>query len=270
MRTLLTIFIIGLLCICTTSYRYKNNIVTSSVNFKAANGKIPIAGYWVSENYFNSIKENKSQKKAQNNSLLIIIPERANEKTTILYAFHDDFDYYTILKNQNKYEIWETQNKRLSKLEYVIEVISSSRIKMGENVLVKINPVIVNDLNHLGLKNEILIQEELLFKGEYITADGKKVEFKNNGQIIGLDGFHYYAPNNENYDEGSQVDQVQLVKSEKNIEWKDEENYGYKFNRDTLELYKIKCIEFDSTSHNCGIIEFGELIYKLRKTNNNR
>jgi len=270
MRKILTIFILGLFCVCTSSYGYKNIIGPTSIDNKAENGKIPIAGCWVSENYFHSIKKNKSQKNAQNNSLLIIIPEKCNEKTTIMENFHDDFEYFTILKNHSKYEVWEIHDYQKAKFYYTIEVISSTKIKIGDTILVKIDPLRIKDFYHNGLKNEILVQEELLFKGEYITSDNKKVVFKKNGEIIGLDGFYYYAPNNDYYDEGSQVDQVCLIKSEKNIGWKDLENYGYKFNKDTLELYKIKCVEFDSISHNCGIVEFGELKYKLRKTNNNR
>jgi hypothetical protein len=243
---------------------------TALVDLETVDTIIPIAGCWVSENYLNSIKEYKSPKKAQDNSLLIIIPERYNEKTTIMYDFHDDFDYFTILKNHSKYEIWDTHDNLKSKLEYTIEVISSTKIKIGDSILRKINPLRVKDLYHNGLKDEMLIQEELLFKGIYLTIDGKEVEFKNNGQLCGLDGFYYYKPNNDYYDGGMQVDQLILVKSEKNIEWKDLEYFGFKFNRDTLELYKLNCIDFDSAFlNNCAVLEYGKLEYKLWKTNNN-
>jgi len=272
MRILLIILMITLFFACASIYRNQNNIVAFSLlDIKYQNEKIPIAGIWVSENYINSLKEKKSPRTAQQgNSLLIIIPERANDKTTIMDGFHDDFDDYTIIKNQTKYEIWETHDNRKSKLEYIIEVISSSKIKIGETILIKIEPFKLKDFLHNGLKEEILIQEELLFKGMYITSDGKKVEFKKNGQINGLDSFYYYKPINDYFDEGMQVDQLILVKSEKNIEWKDLEYYGFKFNYDTLELYKLNCLAFDSTSQNCGVVEFGKLEYKLWKTNNNR
>jgi hypothetical protein len=254
-----------------SSYRHQNNIVDSSLlDTKSENENIPIAGIWVSENYINSLKEKKSPRIAQQgNSFLIVIPERTNEKTSIMDGFHDDFDNYFILKNQNRFEIWETHDNRLTKLEYIIEVISSSKIKIGETILIKIDASTVKDFLHYGLKEEILIQEELLFKGIYLTSDGKKVELKKNGQINGLDSFYYYKPINDYYDEGMQVDQLILVKLEKNIDWKDLEYYGFKFNCDTLELYKLNCLEFDSTSRNCGVVELGKLEYKLWKINNN-
>jgi len=270
MRILLIILMIALFFACASSYRHQNNNVASSL-LDIKSESIPIAGIWVSENYINSLKEKKSPRIAQQgNCLLIIIPERTNEKTSIMDGFHDDFDYYSILKNQNRFEIWETHDNSLSKLEYIIEVISSSKIKIGETILIKIDPFKVKDVLHNGLKEEILIQEELLFKGIYLTSDGKKVEFKKNGQINGLDSFYYYKPINDYHDEGMQVDQLILVKSQKNIEWKDLEYYGFKFICDTLELYKLNCLEFDSTSQNCGVVELGKLEYKLWKTNNNR
>jgi hypothetical protein len=262
-RTFFSILIVGLLFSGFSIDRECNRIITTIVDFENVDTIIPIAGCWLSENYLNRINEYKSPKKAQDNSPLIIIPERYNEKTTIMYDFHDNFDYFTIFKNHNKYEIWETHNYLKTKLEFIIEVVSSTKIKIGDTILRKINPLRVNDFYHNGLKNEMLIQEELLFKGIYLTTDGKKVEFKNNGQINGLHDFYYYKPISDYFDEGMQVDQLIMVKSEKDIEWKDLEYYGFKFNSDTLELYKLNCIEFDSTSQNCAEVENGELLYKL-------
>jgi hypothetical protein len=264
-KILFIILIIGLLTAGISGCRILNNTSTSEVDIKEKKSRIPIAGCWVSENYFNSIKYFKSPKKAQGNSLLIIIPQWTNEKATIMYDFHDDFDYFTIVENQNMYEIWEKHVNLKTNLYSIIEVISSTKIKIGEFVLIKINPIIVKDYFHQGLKSEILIQEELLFKGNYLTSEGKEVEFKNNGQLKGLDGFYFYAPNNDYYDEGMQVDKMILVKSKKDFGWKDLEFYGFKFNTDTLEIYKLNCIVYDSTSQNCAEVEFGELKYRLER-----
>jgi len=262
LRILLMILTLGILFSFSYMQRQPKRMETTRVDLKSLDTTITISGCWVSEKYFNSIKEFKSPKKAQNGSCLIIIPNRNLQKTTILYDFHDWFDYYEILKNHNKYEIWETRNDSITKLQNTIE-LTSSNIKVDGNVFVKISPIMKKDIIHNGLKSEILIQEEILFKGNYLTSDGKNVEFKNNGQLIGLDDYHYYSPINDYYDEGMQVDQIILVKTEKNIEWKDLEWFGFKFNKDTLKLYKLNCLAFDSTSHNCGVVELGDLVYKL-------
>lgn len=248
---------------CNPKYMPQSHSDTPIIGFKAKNSKIAIAGCWVSEVYLKSLKEFKSPKRAQDNGLLLIIPKRVNEKVSYMEAFHDDFDYYSILKNKNTYEIWEIINDNPPKLEFVIEVISPTRIKIGTIVLEKINPLIKSDFLRRGLKEQVMIQEDLLFKGKYITSDNRKVEFTKDGKIKGLDDFYFYQPINDYYDMGMQVDQLVLVKSRKNIEWKDLEYFGFTFNHDTLELYKLNCISFDTTSGYCGEVENGELKYKL-------
>ncbi|MDO8897190.1 MAG: hypothetical protein Q7V19_06025, partial [Bacteroidales bacterium] len=168
-----------------------------------------------------------------------------------------------IVKNNSNYEIWEDLNKPNNKLEYTIKVISSTSIKIGEIVLIKINPLRLRDFFHNGLKNELLVQEELLFKGVYITTDGKKVEFKNNGQIEGLEDYFYYKPESDYYDQGMQVDQVILVSSNSDFKREDLDYYGFEFEYDTLRLYKLNCIVFDSANQNCVEVGHGELLYKL-------
>jgi hypothetical protein len=262
-RIILTFLTIGLWIACSIGCLQQYSSAITSNELGVASEKISIAGYWVSENYFNSLKEYKSPKRAQDSSLLIIIPERIDEKAIILYDFHDGFDCYSIVKNRGFYEIWENFNSQNSKLEYIIKVISSNRIEIDATVLIKINPMRVKDFLHNGIKNEVLIQEELLFKGVYLTADGKRVEFMNNGQLEGLEGYYHYKPENDYYDQGMQVDQLILVKTETSFQFKDHEYYGFIFNYDTLELYKLHCVLFDSTSQNCAEVENGELRYKL-------
>ncbi len=254
---------IGLSFSCLSVYRQNSHIGISSDEQKGINEKISISGIWVSVNYYNSLKEFKSPKKAQDNSLLLIIPESVNEKVTIMHDFHDDFDDYVIVKNNSNYEIWEDLNKPNNKLEYTIKVISSTSIKIGEIVLIKINPLRLRDFFHNELKNELLVQEELIFKGVYLTTDGKKVEFKNNGQIEGLEDYFYYKPESDYYDQGMQVDQVILVSSNSDFKWEDLDYYGFEFEYDTLRLYKLNCIVFDSANQNCVEVGHGELLYKL-------
>ena len=121
---------------------------------------------------------------------------------------------------------------------------------MGDKTFVKIN-------SSKKLDTEQIL-EEILFKGKYTNSEGKTIEFKPNGQIVGLDKFHFYDPIIDYFDEGMQVDQIRIGNSQNELDY-----YGFKFNKDTLSLYKLNCIEFDSTSNNCGIVEYGQLIHKL-------
>lgn len=269
-RAFFGILIVGLLFSSYSINKDCYRIIARIVDNENIDTIIPISGCWISEDYVNSLKEYKSPKKAQDNSILIIIPESISENVTIMYDFHDDFDYFKIVRNNNKYEIWENLNEQMPILLYSIKVISESKIVIGETVFTRINPVRVEDFLHIGLKSELLVQEEILFKGVYLSSQGNKVVFKNNGQIEGLDGFSYYKPESDYYDQGMQIDQLILVKSASLNNWQDIEYYGFKFNHDTLKLYKLNCIEFDSLSQHCALVELGKLEYTLLKINNNR
>jgi hypothetical protein len=182
----------------------------------------------------------------------------------MIYNFHEGGEFLTVLKNETSYELWQVYNDSITKRENVIEIISPREIKIGDKNFVKIHPIIGKDIFSVSRENQPLILEEILFKGNYITADGKNVEFKNDGNLISLDNYHYYVPVDDYYDEGMQVDQIGLTHSDNDsIKWKDLEWFGFKFNEDTLALYKLNCVAFDSTSQNCGIVEYGDLIYKL-------
>ena len=244
--------IIELLFSCSSSNRQENGGATTLVDIKTLDTTIYFSGSWLSENYFNSIREFKSPKKAQDGSEFIVIPNRTLKPTMIIANFHEGGPSLTILKNGDKYQIWETQDDSVVQLMNDIQIISETKIKIGNQNFIKINS--------LTIKDDFKILEEILFKGRYTNADGKNIDFQNNGELSGLDKFHYYLPQNDYFDAGSQVDQVGLGMSDKNIEW-----YGFKFNIDTLEIYKLNCVTLDSTDKRCVVVENGDLTYKLWK-----
>jgi hypothetical protein len=259
-RILFYIIITILLFSCSSTNNQENNITaTAPVDFKKLDTLIPFSGYWLSEEYFNNIKKYKSPKKAQDNSEFIFIPNRTLKPAMLVMDFHEGDPELTILKNGTKYQMWALHDDGISESSNElsifnsndIQIISPTKIKIGDKSFVKINGITTNE-------NRFKILEEILFQGQYTNASGNSIEFKNNGEVIGLDSFHYYQPNEDYYDEGMQVDQVSLGKAEKDLDW-----FGFKFKNDTLELYKLKCNAFDSTSHNCGEVELGQLIYKL-------
>ena len=258
-RILISILAIGLFFTCAFSGRQVNSKAMNTVDFKKLDTLISFSGYWLSESYFNDIKKYKSPKKAQNNSEFIVIPSRTRKPVMMLLDFHEGDPYLTILKNGTKYQLWVFQNDSISEASNEIPIFNSNEIQIISPTVIKIGDVKFVKINCIAKnENQYMILEEILFQGRYTNAKGNNIEFKNNGEVIGLDSFHYYRPNDDYYDEGMQVDQVSLVKSEKDIDW-----FGFKFKNDTLELYKLNCIAFDSTSHNCGEVELGQMIYKL-------
>jgi hypothetical protein len=246
---------------------------TSTIgNFKTLDTAVSFAGYWLNESYYNNIKEFGSPRKAERvgNCKFVIIPERTLMKTIMICDFHEETYFTKILKNRSNYELWGINEDGLAQRKATVQFISQNKIKIGNENYIKISPSNIKDnMFHSSIENQYLILEQILFKGQYITADGKKVEFKSNGQVMGLDNFHFYSPIAIYFnDEGLQVDQVIFSKSEKGFEWNDLEWLPFKFKKDTLELYKPKCLDFDSTNQRCARVDFGKLIYKMWRKNN--
>lgn len=209
-----------------------------------------ISGSWLSEACFNSIIESKSPRKSQDGSHYIVIPGKTLQQTTMIYNFHEGGASLVILKNNEHYEFWWMQDDRFAQKVYEVKIISQSKICIGDKVFVKISSSTDTD--------NYKVLEDILFKGIYTDTDKNRIEFTGNGQIIGLDDFHFYDPIVDYYDEGMQVDQI-LLGNSKN----DRDYFGFKFQGDTLELYMLNCVEHGNDSNDCEIVEYGQLIHKL-------
>lgn len=241
---------IAVLISCTSTERKTEQ--KSATNFKSKDTLISFTGHWLSKDYLESINNFKSPKKAQDNSEYIYIPERTLKQTIMISNFHEGGTALTVLSNAEQFELWEVLEDSLAQLIDKIKIIDNNNIKIGTRFFVKINPIKSN--------NGSLILGEILFKGIYTNSTGTRIEFKNDGHVSGLDNFKVYDPTIDYFDAGMQVDQIGLGDNKKDLEY-----FGFKFNNDTLELYKLNCLTFDSTDNMCIEVDFGELIHKLWK-----
>lgn len=256
MRSIIFLTIVGLLSSCTPNDKKQNRSINLKDQFKSFDTIVSFSGCWLSEDYYNSIMQFKSPKRAQDGSQFVFIPNRTLQQTVMIYDFHEGGEFMKLLKHGNSYEFWGFQEDSLTQELYSVEIISTTKIKLGEKTFVKINPV--------NGKYNYRILEEILFEGKYVGFDGKSIEFKPNGQVIGLDDFTYYEPIIDYFDAGMQVDQVGLGNSENDLDL-----FGFKFNNDTLEIYTLNCLSFEGTDNKCVEVDYGELKYKLlRKTHN--
>ncbi len=265
MKYSLIILVSGLLfnmASCSSNKETNSQVISQDEDFRNRDTLIDISGSWVSENYYTSIKNFKSPKVAQDNSLFIVVPEKTLQKTFMVYNFHEGGEHMKVIKKDSEYELWEysdetdSLNRRISS----IKIISDNKIRIDTTVFEK-----VSNVDSYG--NDFIL-EEILFRGIYRSNNGSKIEFTGDGKITGMDDFNYYEPIIDYFDEGMNVDQVYLGKLTKNlaqIGYKFSDRYGFKFSGDTLDLFKLNCVEFDSTSNNCGIVEFGERIDRLIK-----
>ena len=256
-----------LLTSCSSNMETKSQANSMPENYKYLDTLVSFSGSWVSENYYNILKNFKSPKLAQEaSSSFIVIPHKTLQKTFMVYNFHEGGELLKVIKRDSEYELWEYSDETDSptKRIFSIEIISDNKIRIDTTVYEKISNV-----DSYG--NDLII-EEILFKGVYRSSNGSKIEFTGDGKITGMDDFNSYEPMIDYIDEGMDVDQVYLRKISKKsdrIEYKFSDRFGFKFSGDTLDLFKLNCVEYDRTSNNCGIVEFGERIDRLIKEGKN-
>ena len=71
----------------------------------------------------------------------------------------------------------------------------------------------------------------------------------------------YYKPLIDYFDAGLQIDQVGFGETAEKMEY-----FGFKFKRNKLELYKLKCDAYDEVDNRCVEVSYGIKSYDLQKT----
>ena len=244
-----------ILASCNQSTKPETEKAEAAINFKTTTSPSPYAGNWISEPYLQSILKDQSPRKAQEGSeeVFIRLPETTQKTATMIYNFHEAVGDLVLLDHNGAFELWEKQNDTLHKAVYTITKIADDTIRIGEKRFVKINA------ERTGDQSRIL--ESILFAGEYTDKKGGKVEFKTNGEVTGIAGYQFYQPLLDYFDAGLQVDQVGLGKTQDKMEY-----FGFKFQKDKLDLYKLKCKEADPVDNRCLDVAFGAKAYELKKS----
>lgn len=253
---LLCILVTAALLSCGSDTKPAQQSVAPAINFKSKSVPVPFAGSWISEDYLNKIREHQSPRKAQEGSeeCYIQLPDNTLRTATMVINFHEGLSDLVTVSNNGVFQLWDKQGDTLSTPLYTIQTLSADSIKIGDKLFIKINPTTTT--------NDPRILEEILFKGMYNTKKGERVEFKPNGEVSGLGKYKYYEPVIDYFDAGLQVDQVGLGETADKLEY-----FGFKFKKDKLELYKLKCDAYDDIDKRCVDVSLGEKIYELQKTN---
>ncbi len=240
------------LCVLLTACGSKHNNTEqhSSDDYKKYATDVPFAGFWLSENYYNTLMKTKSPRKAQGDCELFEISPETTVRTTEILNFHEGIQV-TVVKNRGQFELWNTDDSLFVEKQGDIKIMSRNKIKIGSVIYRKVH-VMVNE-------NDIYLLEELLFNGSYMSDKGENIKMSRDGKVSGLSGFRYYLPRLDYWDAGLNIDLVELGSSKENMT-----EYGFRFNRDTLELYQINCLEKDAEGE-CVEIGYGTLYRKLWK-----
>jgi hypothetical protein len=219
------------------------------------NEPIPFAGDWLNEKYFTLIQEKRSPRDAQEKveNCFIKIPSHTLDTTVMVYGFHESGPEIVVVKKNDQWELWEVQGDSLDKKAWTAQVIDADHLQLGEDRFVKINSA------H-GAYDEALILEEILFKGHYKMKGGGEVEFKNTGEVTGLGQYKYYRVLSDYLDAGLDVNQVWLGESRDSMDY-----YGFKSKVKSLDIFHLKCLEFNKESNRCEQVDFGKVAYSLTK-----
>jgi hypothetical protein len=257
MKSIPALLVIVLLAACNqgTKTETEKEKAETSVNFKSTASPSPYAGNWVSEPYLKSILSDQSPRKAQEGSeeVFIRLPGTTQKTATMIYNFHEAVGDLVLVNHDGTFELWEKQNDTLHKSVYTITRIADDTIRIGEKRFVKIQA------DDAGDQSRIL--EAVLFSGQYTDKKGGMVEFKTNGEVTGLADFKYYQPVLDYFDAGLQVDQVGLGQTQDKMEY-----FGFKFQKEKLDIYKLKCKQADPVDNRCLDVAFGDKLFELKRT----
>lgn len=204
-------------------------------------------GFWVNEEYYKSLVETRSTKKAGNLGV-------------------DDF--YRISEDNSimRMNVHEggANNIILMTSEYEGQIFNSDTSESYSKIEFQHNTLLIEDMKYIkapdgenGL-NELV--NSAFITGKYWWNESE-IEFKTNGTIIGLDSARAYKLNLDYNDAGMQFDKIFIqFNNEKQMR-----TYLCNFNLDTLIISKIDCkIQAEDYDY-CLEVEKGETIYTLIK-----
>jgi hypothetical protein len=231
---------------CNSTHPKPNAPVASNViNFKTLDTSVPFAGFWVNETYVKNIGRTKSPGKCQGISESgLTIPGRTLQSTCMIYGFHEGGPEIVLVKKGNTYQFYSKDGDTISNSVYDIQVIAADKLKIGKNTFIKTNEKFLADI---------------LFSGEYRDSLNNTVQFSKDGHIKGLGNYAVYDPWYDYTGEPElDADQVDLGQDSINME-----HFGYRFRQDTLLIYNLNCLEYDSLEHSCLHLALGDIKCKL-------
>ncbi len=237
--------IIFLLAISIISCHTKIDSINDSDKAISNDTIIPFNGTWASEAYIRILKTTKSPRLSQDSGYFIQIPKSYKDKT-FPYLYHEAGGEYHVVKHREKFYLKSIDNTTDSLKITVAD--NGNKLKIWNDIFVKI-------------KDSCGVPEDVLFKGNY-KLNGKSVTFNANGTIVGLDSIKFYAIENDYIGPGlGDLDVIYLGKTSK-----EKQTHSFLFKADTLFIFKIKCLEIDSSNGDCLDIANEKLLYKLIKT----
>lgn len=202
---------------------------TSPVNdFKKLDTALYFAGLWVNEQYVHDVTRTRKPSEVEvPENACIIMPVRTRKETSLILGFHEGQEV-VILKNGDKYEIWD---KTIENKLQDIEILSDAKLKLGYDTFVKLKS---GDLS--AEKNPYNIVDILLFAGKYRDEHGTVVEFSTDGKVKGIPGINVYEAWLDYATSEAVTDQLSMGASHETVK-----DYAFRFDKDKLTIFHMKC-----------------------------
>jgi hypothetical protein len=208
-----------------------------------------LQGLWLNRAYYHDLMQHRSPRKSQDIGTVSFLKFRfpVSDSVLIVYGFHEGLEV----------PVFQTQGKLfLQREEHPMDELV---LASGDSTLEIFGETFVRTTIPAEPENEERILEALLFQGKY-EWEGKEVALEANGRVEGWADFRRYKPLADYNDAGMDVDQLQLFGSKE-----EPQSVGFRFSSDSLFIYELNCLEYDSLGHQCGVVENGRILYTLKK-----
>jgi hypothetical protein len=212
-------------------------------------GTVAFRGSWANKKYVQALRQSKSPRQAQGAAELsvVVIPGVAGGKASLVWGFHEGTEYVLSTEADGKAGLHDAEGgNRAYELQYAP---AGDSLKVGNDWFVRLADGNGPDR----------VANEYLFAGQYRAGD-REVTFFPDGKVTGLDSIRYYQPVLDYIDAGMDVDQVLLGRAAETTK-----PYGFAIRGNALIVYRLTCVEFDSTSQHCGVVENGPELLRLEK-----
>jgi hypothetical protein len=244
-RLSVTLLTCSILFACHSTNPTPSTPIVLNVDFKKVDTVVPFAGFWLNEKYVKKIRQTKSPRECQDVSETSLwIPDRTLQASSISSDLHEGGVEMVLVKKDNTFQLYNKDGDTISNFAYDIQIITPEKLKIGKNTFIKTNEHFLADI---------------LFSGEYQDSLKNTVQFLKDGHIKGLGAYAVYNPWYDYVTEPDlDADQIDLGQDSINTE-----QFGYRFRQDTLLIYNLNCLEYDSLSHYCQQPVLRDIKYKL-------
>jgi hypothetical protein len=210
---------------------------------------VPFSGVWVNEIYIQNIHHSRSPRQSQGvMESCINIPSRTLQVTSMISGFHEGAADMVIVKDGENYKFYSAD---LTLFRYDILPLQDGRIRIGDQYFIRMQQPDTT-------RSDWGILEEFLFGGKYVDERGQPVVFALNGQLSGLDTFAYYIPQIDYTTDAQQVDHIRLGRTARHLE-----DFGFRFDKDSLIIYSVNCLQYNSDEKQCDSEALGERLHTL-------